>query len=74
MKDEHMLMYALVFVLGFVVSRMIGGRLIEGLPAPEQPEWCTSDSDCTDDNSSCDKSVSKLRKWGRSLAWAMHII
>ena len=30
MKNEHMLMYALVFVLGFMVARMMGGRLIEG--------------------------------------------
>jgi len=30
MKGEHMLMYALVFVLGFMISRMMGGRLIEG--------------------------------------------
>ena len=30
MKSEHMLMYALVFVLGFMVSRMMGGQLVEG--------------------------------------------
>lgn len=30
MKSEHMLMYALVFVLGFIVARMMGGRLVEG--------------------------------------------
>ena len=30
MKDEHMLMYVLVFVLGFMVARMLGGHLIEG--------------------------------------------
>ena len=30
MKDEHMLMYALVFVLGFMVSRIMGDRLVEG--------------------------------------------
>jgi len=42
MKSEHMLMYALVFVLGFIVARMMGGRLVEGAatdyyrPTPEQ--------------------------------------
>ena len=30
MRDEHMLMYALVFVLGFMVARMMGCRLVEG--------------------------------------------
>jgi len=30
MNDEHMLMYALVFVLGFMVARMMSGRLVEG--------------------------------------------
>ena len=30
MKEEHLLMYALVFVLGFVVARMMRGRLVEG--------------------------------------------
>ena len=30
MKEEHLLMYALVFVLGFVVARMMSGRLVEG--------------------------------------------
>tara|TARA_Y100000389_G_scaffold86295_1_gene83010 strand:+ start:297 stop:596 length:300 start_codon:yes stop_codon:yes gene_type:complete len=30
MRDEHMLMYALVFVIGFMVARMMGGRLVEG--------------------------------------------
>lgn len=30
MKSEHMLMYALVFVLGFIVARMMGGRLVGG--------------------------------------------
>ena len=30
MRDEHMLMYVLVFVLGFMVSRMMGDQLIEG--------------------------------------------
>lgn len=30
MKDEHMLMYFLVFVLGFLVARMMKGRLVEG--------------------------------------------
>ena len=30
MRDENMLMYFLVFVLGFMVARMMGGRLVEG--------------------------------------------
>jgi hypothetical protein len=30
MKDEHMLMLVLVFVLGFMVARMMGDRLVEG--------------------------------------------
>jgi hypothetical protein len=38
MKDEHMLMYALVFVLGFMVSRMMSGRLIEGGETREPTE------------------------------------
>jgi hypothetical protein len=39
MKDEHMLMYALVFVLGFMVSRMMGGRLIEGEEGRKERLW-----------------------------------
>jgi hypothetical protein len=30
MKDEHMLMYVLVFVLGFMVARLLGDHLVEG--------------------------------------------
>ncbi len=30
MKSEHMLMYVLVFVLGFMVARMMSGQLVEG--------------------------------------------
>ena len=35
MKGEYILMYVLVFVLGFMVSRMMGGRLVE---EPYKPE------------------------------------
>ena len=35
MKGEHMLMYALVFVLGFMVARMMEVRLVEGRKKPE---------------------------------------
>ena len=47
MKSEHMLMYALVFVLGFMVSRMMGGQLVEGkncldqVPIPPGCRTCT---------------------------------
>ena len=34
MRGEHMLMLVLVFVLGFMVARMMGGRLIEGDEPP----------------------------------------
>ena len=59
MKDEHMLMYALVFVLGlFMVSRMMGGRLIEGTinqnGFPDGHVGCLHDLECYHDN--CDKS------------------
>ena len=37
MRDEHMLMYVLVFVLGFMVARMMGGRLVEGGSWPDCP-------------------------------------
>jgi hypothetical protein len=37
------LMYALVFVLGFMVSRMMGGRLIEG--TGNHPK-CMDNTDC----------------------------
>jgi hypothetical protein len=40
MKEEHLLMYALVFVLGFVVARMMRGRLVEG------DEGNADNSDC----------------------------
>jgi hypothetical protein len=40
MKDEHMLMCALVFVLGFMVSRMMGGRLVEGTEEKIELEKC----------------------------------
>jgi hypothetical protein len=30
MRDEHTLMLILVFVLGFMVSRIMGDRLVEG--------------------------------------------
>lgn len=38
MKGEHMLMYVLVFVLGFMVARMMSGRLVEGRNA-FQKSW-----------------------------------
>ena len=52
MKQEHLLMYALVFVLGFVVARMMSGRLVEGtrpiLPIYKKAngECCMQDSEC----------------------------
>ena len=48
MKQEYLLMYALVFVLGFVVARMMSGRLVEGdrdqsdcpkLPLPKKSKF-----------------------------------
>ncbi len=46
MNDEHMLMYALVFVLGFMVARMMSGRLIEG-------RVCNESQFCDDDRKAC---------------------
>lgn len=45
MKGKHMLMYALVFVFGFVVARMMGGRLVEGIDKKctdivNNENWC----------------------------------
>ena len=41
MKDEHMLMYVLVFVLGFMVARMMGDWLVEGDDQkPPTPDMC----------------------------------
>lgn len=49
MKEEHLLMYALVFVLGFVVARMMSGRLVEG-----EIEYSVPLRDHNDINKSCD--------------------
>jgi hypothetical protein len=68
MKGEHMLMYALVFVLGFMVARMMGGRLIEGTINPyggfivpsinpyggPKGSLCVDNLDCHNDD--CDMS------------------
>ena len=35
MSEDSMLMCLICFVLGFMVSRMMGGRLVEGLKKPE---------------------------------------
>jgi hypothetical protein len=53
---KHLLMYALVFVLGFVVARMMRGRLVEGTRKKKKPilpiykkvngECCIQDSEC----------------------------
>ena len=43
MNQEDMLVLLVVFVLGFVVSRMMSGRLVEGVNVGDA---CTNDSDC----------------------------
>jgi hypothetical protein len=55
MNDEHMLMYALVFVLGFMVARMMSGRLVEG----EGVETNTT-SDCTEYRDTCLKEAEDM--------------
>ena len=72
MKDEHMLMYALVFVLGFMVERMMGGRLIE----PDLSQYMVSGyeyaMDITDDHNGLEKWVKTGKncqedEWGKSV-------
>jgi hypothetical protein len=58
MQDEHMLMLVLVFVLGFMVERMMRDRLIEG---DEQPT--TSDNPCNTSYNNANDLLDKLRKW-----------
>ena len=41
MKQEDLLVLLVVFVLGFVVSQMMSGRLVEG-----EEVVCTNDDDC----------------------------
>ena len=48
MKQEHLLMYALVFVLGFVVARMMSGSLVEGDNLKFYEEWEKDDYWCVD--------------------------
>ena len=59
MRDEHMLMYVLVFVLGFMVSRMMGDQLIEG-DEKDHPKSMTSKADRNKGSSGTD--VSKCTK------------
>ena len=51
MNQEDVLVLLVVFVLGFVVSRMMSGRLVEGKMIcgnPPSPDTCTckTDDDC----------------------------
>ena len=66
MKQEHLLMYALVFVLGFVVARMMSGSLVEG------DEGNADNSDCPKlplpldfgNKMECEDFLSKLKHCG----------
>ena len=60
MKQEHMLMYALVFVLGFVVARMMSGRLVEG-DTKANGKCCVKNSEC--DSNYCNMSLATWKAW-----------